>query len=199
MDGIERDNGDRLAEPVDRLAHHALRGAVWPKASRTFVRREPRPPPARRTAKPSPVSSRLWSRVAHLPEDRDTIAQAIDVHLQLMARSPRWDRTDQIQELPRPDGRTRRLARDRNRIARVLALQCVYLERLGLLDRAADAGRTRIDHRDDSTTSSAGHCRYGLGVTFHELGELSGLVDLLSWVVDALDPKVAGVSDPRAR
>src|SRR5262249_59542591 len=32
MQTIEREYPDRLAEQVDRLAHHALRGEVWPKA-----------------------------------------------------------------------------------------------------------------------------------------------------------------------
>src|SRR5947209_10484101 len=74
---------ERVAEQVERLAHHALRGEVWDKAV-TYCQR---------------AGARAWDRaafreavaafeqalqgLAHLPEDGDTRGLAIELRLAL--------------------------------------------------------------------------------------------------------------------
>jgi tetratricopeptide (TPR) repeat protein len=75
--------GDRLAEHVERLAQHALRGEVWAKAlaycqqagEKALAR------PAYREA--VGYFGQALSALAHLPETRDTREQAIDLRLAL--------------------------------------------------------------------------------------------------------------------
>ena len=77
--------GDRGIEQVERLAHHALRGALWDKAvtycrdagSKAFLRS------ANREA--VPYLSRCSSALTHCPESRALHAQALDVRLTLSA------------------------------------------------------------------------------------------------------------------
>src|SRR5262249_52752448 len=83
METIERQYPDRLAEQVDWLAYHALRAEVWPKAL-TYLRQAG----ARATARSAYSEGiicfeQALAAVAHLPESRETIEQAIDVRLEL--------------------------------------------------------------------------------------------------------------------
>ncbi|HEY5866460.1 MAG TPA: hypothetical protein VI542_13085, partial [Candidatus Tectomicrobia bacterium] len=79
VEALEALAGDRVAEQVERLAHHALRGEVWDKAltycrqagEKSIVR------PAYREA--VGYVEQALSALAHLPETRHTYEQAIDL------------------------------------------------------------------------------------------------------------------------
>ena len=85
VDAIEVLYPDRLAEHVERLAHHALRAERWDKASdissgRARVQRE-------RSAHRAAVDwlEQSLAALEHLPETRDTLACGLDVRLDLHA------------------------------------------------------------------------------------------------------------------
>jgi predicted ATPase len=75
--------GERVTEQVERLAHHALRGEVWDKAltygwqagEKAMAR------PAYREA--VGAFEQALSALGHLPEQRHTLEQAIDLRLAL--------------------------------------------------------------------------------------------------------------------
>ena len=69
---------DRLAEHVERLAHHAVRGEVWEKAVRYL--RQAGAKAAARSALPEAVacSSRRWRRSSVCRRAADTLEQAFD-------------------------------------------------------------------------------------------------------------------------
>ena len=83
VEALERLVPDRLAEQVERLAHHALRGEVWDKAL-VYCRQAGEKAVAR-----SAYREAVWyfeqalSALPHLPEQRDTREQAIDLRLAL--------------------------------------------------------------------------------------------------------------------
>ena len=75
---IERSYPDRLAEHVERLAHHAVRGELWEQAVTTSVRL------ASRHWRDRPTGKRELLRagadaLGHLPETRARLEQAIDL------------------------------------------------------------------------------------------------------------------------
>jgi class 3 adenylate cyclase/tetratricopeptide (TPR) repeat protein len=76
---------DRLAEQVERLAYHALRGEVWDKA--LAYSRQAGEKAMTRSAHREAVESfeQALSALPHLPEKRDTLEQAIDLRLALWA------------------------------------------------------------------------------------------------------------------
>ena len=82
--------GERAAEQVERLAHHALRGEVWDKRWHTAGRRGEGPgavgPP-----RGGGVLRAGAQRAPHLPEQRDTREQAIDLRLACDALRPLGD------------------------------------------------------------------------------------------------------------
>jgi tetratricopeptide (TPR) repeat protein len=76
---------ERVAEPVERLAHHALRGEVWDKALAYF--RQAGEKALARSAYREAVGcfEQALGALTHVPETRATREQAIDLRLALRA------------------------------------------------------------------------------------------------------------------
>jgi tetratricopeptide (TPR) repeat protein len=83
VEAIECLAPDRLAEQVEHLAHHALRGEVWDKVLAYF--RQAGEKAMARSAHREAVGyfEQALSALPHLPETRDTREQAIDLRLAL--------------------------------------------------------------------------------------------------------------------
>ncbi|HEX6112149.1 MAG TPA: adenylate/guanylate cyclase domain-containing protein [Geminicoccaceae bacterium] len=80
---IERLYPDRLAEHIDRLAHHASRGELWGKAL-TYLRQAGAKAFARSASREALAYFEQAIRaLAHLPETRETLEQAIDIRFEL--------------------------------------------------------------------------------------------------------------------
>jgi class 3 adenylate cyclase/tetratricopeptide (TPR) repeat protein len=75
--------GDRLAGQVEALAHHAVRGAVWNKA--VMYQRQAGVKALERSASREATAffEQTLAALEHLPRDRTTLEQAIDVRLDL--------------------------------------------------------------------------------------------------------------------
>ena len=83
VEALEGLAGDRLAEQVERLAHHALRGEVWDKAL-AYCRQAGEKAMARSAYREAVgYFEQALSALPHLPEQRDTREQAIDLRLAL--------------------------------------------------------------------------------------------------------------------
>src|SRR5438309_11296646 len=84
MDAIERLYPNRLAEQVERLAHHAVRGELWEPAV-TYLRQAGEKSAAR-SAYREAVShlDQAIMTLGHLPEDAGTRELAIDLRLELV-------------------------------------------------------------------------------------------------------------------
>ena len=83
VETLEALAGERLAEQVERLAHHALRGEVWDKAL-AYCRQAGEKALARSAYREAVGSfEQALSALPHLPEQRDTREQAVDLRLAL--------------------------------------------------------------------------------------------------------------------
>ena len=83
VEALEALAGDRVAEQVERLAHHALRGEVWDKAL-AYCRQAGEKALARSAYREAVgYFEQALSALPHLPEQRDTREQAIDLRLAL--------------------------------------------------------------------------------------------------------------------
>ena len=83
VEALEALAGDRVAEQVERLAHHALRGEVWDKAL-AYCRQAGEKALARSAHREAVgYFEQALSALPHLPETRDTREQAIDLRLAL--------------------------------------------------------------------------------------------------------------------
>jgi class 3 adenylate cyclase/tetratricopeptide (TPR) repeat protein len=92
VEALEALTGDRVAEQVERLAYHALRGEVWTKA--LVYGRQAGEKAMTRSAHREAVGSfeQALSALQHLPEQRHTREQAIDLRIAL--RSALWPFSD---------------------------------------------------------------------------------------------------------
>ena len=83
VEALERLAPERLAEQVERLAHHALRGGVWDKALGYF--RQAGEKALAQSAYPEAVGyfEQALDVLQHLPEERHTHEQAIALRLAL--------------------------------------------------------------------------------------------------------------------
>jgi class 3 adenylate cyclase/tetratricopeptide (TPR) repeat protein len=97
VEALEALAGDRIAEQVERLAYHALRGEVWDKA--LVYGRQAGEKVEARSAYPEAVGyfEQALSSLAHLPETRATREQAIDLRLAL--RTALWPSGDFVRTL----------------------------------------------------------------------------------------------------
>jgi predicted ATPase len=133
--------GERVAEELERLAHHALRGEVWDKTvtycQQAGVRAHDRA--AFREAVAS--FEQALQALAHLPDHSDTRRMAIELHLAL--DPPLRALGEQKRRLALL-GEAEALARaldDRARLGRVLASMALVLRATGDLDGAMAAGQ----------------------------------------------------------
>ena len=85
VEALEALAGDRVAEQVERLAHHALRGEVWDKAL-TYCRQAGEKAAARSACREAvEYFERALSVLPRLPGTRAALEHAIDLHLALYA------------------------------------------------------------------------------------------------------------------
>ena len=83
VEAIETLYPDRLIEQVERLAHHAARGEVWEKAV-TYLRQAGAKADARSAHREAAsYFEQALTALEHLPENRETREQAIDLHFNL--------------------------------------------------------------------------------------------------------------------
>src|SRR5262249_39558954 len=77
VETLQRLNPERVAEQVESLAHHAVRGEIWESAV-SYCRQAGAKAMARSAHREATAYlEQALSALEHLPEDRDTLAQAI--------------------------------------------------------------------------------------------------------------------------
>ena len=140
VDAVERVYAGRLADHVDRLADHAVRGERWPAAvaycrqagSRAFARSVPRVAKAR--------FQQALDALGHLPESRETLGHAIDIRIELRyCLLPLGDFGRIMDELATADRLAERLG-DRHRLGTVAAFLSNFFTVMGDLQRGLEHG-----------------------------------------------------------
>jgi predicted ATPase len=144
VEALEEVAGDRVAEQVERLAHHALRGEVWTKAlvycrqagEKAMVR------PAHREAEG--YFEQALSALPHLPETRDTREQAIDLRLALRNALFALDDSERILRYLREAEILVAALDDPRRLGRVSTLLSQHFIRRGVPDQAIAASQRAL-------------------------------------------------------
>ena len=175
VEAIERCYPERLAEHVERLAHHALRGEVWEKAV-PYLRQAGVKAMERSAHREAAAGfEQALEALQHLPESRERTEQAIDLHLDASGALGHWaggrrapSMLDEAERLAETLGDERRLGRALARLSR---------SRPGLAgdpDRALELAQRALalatGHDDVSLQASA---TQRLGVVWQTIGRLS--------------------------
>jgi tetratricopeptide (TPR) repeat protein len=136
VEALEALYADRLAEQVERLAHHALRGEVWDKA--LAYCRQAGEKAMVRSAHREAVGyfEQALSALPHLPETRDRREQAIDLRLALRsALQPSGDSERILAYLREAESLAAALD-DPRRLAQVLLFLSLHFSFRGVYDQA---------------------------------------------------------------
>jgi len=185
---IEAIAGDRMAEQVERLAHHALRGEQWDKAL-SYCQQASAKAVARAGYREAlTYSEQALVVLTHLPEDRDRHAQRIDVHLALQACL--W----QVGEVPRMIHhleQAKNLAMalgDQDRLGAVFLVTSFHLFLIGQQDRALEAGeRALAIAKSRGDVSLELDTNLNLGRIYTSVGDYRRATDCLRWNLIALE------------
>jgi class 3 adenylate cyclase/tetratricopeptide (TPR) repeat protein len=144
VDAIEQRYPDRLAEQVERLAHHAFRGEVWDKAIAYY--RQAGAKAAARPAYREAVACFEQALVAlrYLPDSRAVWEQAIDLRLDLRSPLARLGESGRVLDHLHEAETLAEALGDQSRLAYVSSYLADYLRLMGSYDRALAAGQRAL-------------------------------------------------------
>jgi tetratricopeptide (TPR) repeat protein len=144
VEAIERLYGDRLAEQVEQLAHHAVRGEQWGRAVKYL--RQAGAKAAARSAYPEAVGAFEQALVAlrHLPQTPATRHEGIDVRFDLRSALQALGEHEQVFEHLREAERLASDVDDQLRLGWASAYLSQYLWRMGDPPRAEEVGQRAL-------------------------------------------------------
>jgi transcriptional regulator with AAA-type ATPase domain/tetratricopeptide (TPR) repeat protein len=177
----------RLAEHIERLAHHAFQGDAWGKAV-TYLRQAGNSAAARSANREAVARfEQALVALARLPSSRETTEQAIDLRfelrnpLHLLAEFGRlFDHLREAQVLCETID-------DQWRLGWVFSYLTQMLRLTGAADRAIETGQRAVaiaEARDDFTLQVA--TEFHLGSAYEDLGDYRRASAILRKVVDRL-------------
>ena len=188
VEALEALAPERMAEQVERLAHHALRGEVWDKAV-TYCQQAGARAQDRAAFREAVASfEQALQALAHLPEDGDTRVLAIELRLALArALEPLGEHGRCLVLLGEAETLARALD-DRARLGRVLARMASALRMTGDSDGAMAAGQQALELAaelgDSALQVQASH---RLGQVYYAIGDFGRAAELLRRNVEAAD------------
>ncbi|HSF32470.1 MAG TPA: AAA family ATPase, partial [Candidatus Tectomicrobia bacterium] len=188
VEALEALAGDRVAEQVERLAHHALRGEVWDKA--LVYCRQAGDKALAHSAYREAVGSfeQALGTLSHLPETRDTCEQAIDLRLALRsALMPSSDFGRVLAYLREAETFAETLD-DPRRLGQVSNFLSVHFYRIGAYDQAlTTAQRVLALAMAGGEVVLQALANLRLGLAYHAQGEYRRAIDAFRQTVASLD------------
>ena len=188
VEALEALAPERMAEQVERLAHHALRGEVWDKAV-TYCQQAGTRAHDRAAFREAVASfEQALQALAHLPEHGDTRGLAIELRLalghplHLLGESGR-----RLALLGEAEALARALD-DRARLGRVLAEMAQVLRTTGDSDGAMAAGQQALALAAALGDSALQvQASFRLGRAYYAIGDFGRAAELLWRNVEAAD------------
>jgi class 3 adenylate cyclase/tetratricopeptide (TPR) repeat protein len=181
VEALETLTGERVAEQVERLAHHALRGEVWDKAL-AYCRQAGETAMARSAHREAVgYLEQALSVLQHLPEQRATHEQAIDLRLALRsALLPSGDSGRILGYLREAESLTAALD-DPGRLAQVSHFLSFHFYLMGAYDQAiATAQRALALATAGGDVVLQALANFRLGQAYHSQGDYRRAIDCLA-------------------
>ncbi len=188
VEALEALAGERVAEQVEHLAHHARRGEVWDKAV-VYLRQAGEKALARSAYREATESfEQAIVALGHLPEHRDTREQAIDLRFALRsALLPSGDFGRILATVREAEALAAALD-DPRRLGQVSVLLSTYFSTMGAYDQAiAAAQRTLALATADGDVVLRAQANQRLGQAYHFQGDYRRAIDCFGQTVAALE------------
>ena len=140
VEAIERLHAARLMEHVERLAHHALRGQQWEKALTYFRQAGARAFSRSANREAIACFEQALQALKHLPEDHETLEQAIDIRFELRsALLPLGEIGQALRYLHEAESLAKK-SKDQRRLAWVSTYTTIHFQLQGDTNQALAAG-----------------------------------------------------------
>ena len=187
VEALEHLAADRLAEQVERLAHHALRGEVWDKTLVYF--RQAGEKALAQSAYPEAVGyfEQALNALQHLPETRDTREQAIALRLALRsALFPSGD-SERIVTYLREAETLAAAIDDHHRLGQIAGFLSAHFRNQGAYDQSIAAAQRalRLAIADEDVVLQALANQF-LGATYWAQGDYLRAIDCLGQTATSL-------------
>jgi tetratricopeptide (TPR) repeat protein len=188
VEALEALAPERVAEQVDRLAHHALQSEVWDKA--VIYCQQAGEKALARSAHREAVGyfEQALQALAHLPEHVDTRVRAIELRL---AVAPPLNALGEYRRYLDLLGEAETLARaldDRARLGQVLAWMAMGRRVTGDFDGAMAAGRQALALAGELGNSALQmQASFFLGQIYWAISDYGRAAELLRWNIEATD------------
>jgi tetratricopeptide (TPR) repeat protein len=179
---------EQVAEQIERLAHHAVRGEVWDKAVTYCQQAGTRAYDRAAFHEAVAAFEQALQALAHLPEDGATRGQAIELRLALTtALYPGGVHGRSLTLLGEAESLARALD-DRTKLVRVLAQTGHVCRMMRDLDGALAAGQQALELAIELGDSALqGYASYFLGQAYEVSGDFSRAAELQRWGVEVAD------------
>ena len=187
VEAIEGLYADRLTDQVERLAHHAVRGELWDKTL-AYCRQAGERATARSAYREAVAYfEQALAALEHLPERHETLAQAIDLRLDLRnALLPLDEQACLFDHLRAAEPLAERLG-DPQRLGRIVSSLCLSFTLMGEHDRAIAAGQQALAL---ATTSGAFdgqiNAQNHLSVAYYAAGDYRQTLDVAQRMIAVL-------------
>jgi tetratricopeptide (TPR) repeat protein len=188
VDALEWLYPGRLAEHIDRLADHALRGEVWEKAVAYLRQAGAKAITQSGYRKAVARFEQALGALSHVPKRRETLEQAIDVRLEL--RNPLWMLAEhqRVSDILHEADTLARTLNDRRRLGWISAQLANSFVRYGQHDRALDSGRQAVAiARETDDISLQVLARFQLATVYRVLGDYPKAVALFGENLQGLE------------
>ena len=187
VEALERLAPERLAEQVERLAHHALRGGVWDKALGYF--RQAGEKALAQSAYPEAVRyfEQALDVLQHLPQERHTHEQAIALRLALRsALFPSGD-SERIMTYLREAETLAAALDDHHRLGQIAGFLSAHFRNRGAYDQSIAAAQRALTlaTADEDVVLQAVANQY-LGATYWAQGDYVRAIDCLEQTATSL-------------
>jgi tetratricopeptide (TPR) repeat protein len=178
VEALEGLAGERVAEQVERLAHHALRGEVWDKAL-AYCRQAGEKALARSALhEAAEYFEQALSALPQLPEQRATREQTIDLHLALRTALLPSGALGRILEVLREADALATALDDPRRLGQVSRFLSLHFYYRGAYDQAiAAAQRALALATANSEVVLRALANTYLGRAYHTLGDYCRAID----------------------
>src|SRR5262249_2481577 len=188
VERLEALTGDRVAEQVERLAHHALRGEVWNKALGYFRQGGEKGKAQSVHREALGYFEQALSAFPHLPETCATREQAIDLRLALRSALFPSDDARRILACLREAEALAVSLDDPHRLGQVYRFLTVHFQVRGVVDQAiVTAQRTLALATASGDVVLHALANQSLGVSHLSQGDYRRAIDCFRQTVAALD------------
>ena len=178
VEALEGLAGDRVAEQVERLAYHALRGEVWDKALAYGWQAGEKAMARSAYGEAVGYLEQALSALPHLPETRDTREQAIDLRLALHHALDTSGNLGRMLAYVREAEALAAALDDARRLGHVSSFLSIHLSGTGAYDQAiATAQRALAFATASGDPVLRGRTHYYLGVAYQAQGDYRLAID----------------------